>query len=124
LYDEIILHRIYDSENEKQVHRYDDELNSVMKDIYYREVKTIYSTNHLYWNRSVFERPSELSFWFDFLDSSGDLEKYSVKVIGQRSKVINDNNVKSIYYRETPEVIYTSPNDEYTGKTKSSYKYI
>lgn len=124
LYDEIILHRIYDSENEKQVHRYDNELNSVMRDIYYREVKTIYSTNHLYWNRSVFERPSELSFWFDFLDSSGDLEKYSVKVVGQRPKVINDNNVKSIYYRETPEVIYTSPNDEYTGKTKFSYKYI
>jgi hypothetical protein len=29
-----------------------------------------------------------------------------VKAIGNRSKAINDTNIKSIYFRETPSVIY------------------
>jgi hypothetical protein len=50
-----------------------------------------------------------LNFWFDFLDSRGELEQFNVKTIGNRAKVINDNNIKSIYFRETPSIIYKSP---------------
>ena len=58
------------------------------------------------WNTKVFEAPDQLNFWFDFLDTSGELEQFNVKAIGARSKSINDTNIKSIYFRETPSVIY------------------
>ena len=127
LYDEVIFHKIYDSISMDQVHAEEAEFkdleNEYIKDVYYQEIKTVYSTNHLYWNKTVFERPSNLSFWFDFLDTDGELNKYSVKIIGQRPKVINDNNVKSIYYRETPEIIYETPGTEIPER-KTNYRYI
>jgi hypothetical protein len=41
-------------------------------------------------------------------------------VIGSRPKVVNDNNIKSIYFRETPGIIYGD------GDTSSpaGYRYI
>lgn len=57
-----------------------------------------------YWNKDVYLNPSNLYFWFDFLDTEGELGKYSANKIGSRSKVINEPAIKSIYYKETPEV--------------------
>ena len=60
-----------------------------------------------YWNRLVFSDPASLLFWFDFLDANvGNLNKYSVKAIGDRTKVINDDDIKAIYYGEVPNLIY------------------
>lgn len=62
------------------------------------------------WNRAVISDPSSLLFWFDLLDpAGGDLQKYSISAIGNRSKVVNDNKVKSIVYKEVPTLIYISP---------------
>lgn len=75
-----------------------------------------------YWNRDVFESPETINFWFDFLDTPGELQQFNVKTVGSRSKAINDSTVKSIYFRETPSVIFTnniSEEDWLTG-----YKYI
>ena len=77
---------------------------------------------HPYWNKSVYERPEQLDFWFDFLDLHGELEQFSIKNIGRRPKTVNDNDVKAIYYKDTPEIIYTSgstTNVSYTG-----YSYL
>jgi hypothetical protein len=52
-----------------------------------------------------------LNFWFDFLDAEGELQQFSVKLIGNRPKAVNDKDVKSIYFRETPSIIYGAPND-------------
>ena len=62
------------------------------------------------WNRSVYEAPEVLNFWFDFLEAREDsvLGKYSVRNIGARTKSINDSAVKSIYFRETPGVVFAS----------------
>jgi hypothetical protein len=75
-----------------------------------------------YWNKYVYENPSLLNFWIDFLDTEGELNQFSVKVIGNRSKVINDKNVKAIYFRDTPEVIFVTQNEpiDYIG----GYRYI
>jgi hypothetical protein len=59
------------------------------------------------WNKSINSSPETLNFWFDFLDSEGQVEQYSVRKIGSRAKVINDNSIKAIYFRKTPEVIFT-----------------
>ena len=78
--------------------------------------------NKQHWNRKVFEAPETLNFWFDFLDSEGELSQFSVRNVGSRSKPVNDNNVKSIYFRETPSVIFTS--DISKENQIPSYKYI
>lgn len=68
-----------------------------------------------YWNKAVYENPETLNFWFDFLDTHGELLEYSVKNIGDRTKVVNDKDVKAIYYRETPETTYASPGSDFTN---------
>ena len=79
--------------------------------------------NRKYWHMDVFEAPHNLNFWFDFLDTEGALSQFNVKTNGARSKAINDNAVKSIYFRETPNVIFIEPNDS-PDLSQSGYKYI
>ncbi len=59
----------------------------------------------LYWNRAVFESPETLNFWFDFLDSDTELASFSVKSVGDRTKVINDDQAGAIFYKEIPGLI-------------------
>ena len=61
----------------------------------------------LYWSKDIKTNPEGLNFWFDFLEASGsELGKYSISSIGDRAKVTNDKNVKSIYYRTVPNIIF------------------
>ena len=75
-----------------------------------------------YWNKNVFEKPYLLNFWIDFLDAEGELSQFNVKTVGDRSKAISESTIKSIYFRETPNVIFTSniTSQEYLP----GYKYI
>lgn len=76
-----------------------------------------------YWHYNVSDCPEKLLFWFDFLDADGSqLGKYSVPAVGARSKALKDTNVKSIYYREVPKVIFQSGVEEYEHQT--GYTYI
>jgi hypothetical protein len=60
-----------------------------------------------YWNRDVYLDPSALVFWFDFFDGKEtDLSRFSVSAIGDRTKVINDDDIRAIYYGEIPNIIY------------------
>ena len=80
--------------------------------------------NNSYWNPNVircdvetdyqikFIAPEDMLFWFDFLDSNSALGKYKISVIGHRAKVINDDKVKAIFFREVPSVLWLSPDDE------------
>ena len=71
------------------------------QDNYYSE-----NDNDKYWTKKIHTDPYSLNFWFDFLDigEGAELSKYSVKKIGQRSKVDNQSSINSIYNKETPEV--------------------
>ena len=89
--------------------------NIVDNVIYYQKQSNYYDSfeKRAYWNKKIYEEPETLDFWFDFLDTEGELSKFSVKNIGAREKISNDKDVKSIYYRETPQVIlYTSGNNK------------
>lgn len=86
------------------------------------------SGSNKYWCKAIYEQPEVLNFWFDFMDGakteegmSSGLSQYDVKNIGARPKAINDSNVKSIYFRETPNVIYAEPGE--AGEL-SGYRYI
>lgn len=81
-------------------------------------------SDSLYWTLDLIDNPASLNFWFDFLDPSDpnsmdidSLGQFSVKSIGDRTKVVNDNAVTSIYFRKVPEVIFVKPED-YSGDTK------
>lgn len=76
---------------------------------------------HPFWRKDVYESPQSLNFWFDFLDASGELFQFSVKNVGRRPKVINDSSVKSIYFRETPDIIFKESGVE---EVMTGYKYI
>ena len=62
--------------------------------------------------KTVESEPYNLNFWFDFLDTTGDLGKYSVRAIGQRPKNVNNSNIKSIYYRQTPNFIFVDNSEK------------
>lgn len=77
------------------------------------------------WNTAITQDPDQLHFWFDFLDSDAELSKFSVHSIGDRPKVKNDNSIKSIYFRETPNVIFNlSDNLNTLEWNKTGYTYL
>jgi hypothetical protein len=49
-------------------------------------------------SEAVNNSPETLNFWFDFLDTHGELSKYSISAIGCRSKAVNNNKIKAIYF--------------------------
>ena len=69
--------------------------------------------------------PEMLNFWIDFLDPAGELEKYSISAIGSRPKANTDKDVKALYFRGAPEIIYYYPSESsITKNKKSGYTYI
>ena len=81
--------------------------------------------DHLaYWNKNVVLAPETLNFWFEFLDEAGELEQFAVPYIGSRAKSINDSNVSAIYFRETPNIIFTSSKDYDPDNINTGYVYI
>jgi hypothetical protein len=74
------------------------------------------------WNINKDAHPELLNFWFDFFDVNGDLSNFNVKAIGSRTKTINDSNIKSIYFKDTPDVIFVSSMT--SADENSAYTYI
>lgn len=83
--------------------------------------------DRIHWNKDVYESPETLNFWFEFLDTEGELSQFSVKNVGSRSKAVNDTAIKSIYFRETPAIIYTTDitiEEDKEERQLSGYRYI
>ena len=91
-----------------------------------------------YWNPDLFyfdwdtkaisfKNPESLLFWIDFAeqDEVPSLWQYSVPVIGRRSKSINDDKVKAIYFRDTPQILFVSEDyEEVQGEENLAYVRI
>lgn len=83
-----------------------------------------------YWNKDVAENPAGLNFWFELLDTDGEISKFSVAAIGDRSKTVNDSKIKAIYYQDTPLIIYYESNEDNKLKpedirySKPGYAYV
>ena len=90
----------YNITGQKKLH-YDNDLNNLSQAIVSE------NSQRKYWNLNVFKAPETLNFWIDFLDN-GDLSQFNVSQIGSRAKVVNDNKVTSIYFKEVPNIIITS----------------
>ena len=61
-----------------------------------------------YWIKTLLTAPDKLNFWFDFLDADSELGQFSVKAVGDRVKAVNDTSVTAIYFREVPDLIFTT----------------
>lgn len=75
----------------------------------YKDLGT--SINNIGWNINVIKLPQQLNFWFDFLDTEGELDQYSVRNIGTRPKAENDSDVKAIYFRDIPTILFLGIED-------------
>ena len=84
-------------------------------------------SNQLYWTLDLIENPAALNFWFDFLDAESELGQFSVPAVGDRSKAINDNDVTAIYFRQVPNLIFTTYEDYVNsdlGLNESGYNIV
>ena len=77
-----------------------------------------------FWNKSIIDTPETINFWFDLLDTNSELSQYSVEAIGRRTKVVNDTNIKAIFYEDTPTVIFVDDIRKYTAVSSGDYSYI
>lgn len=83
-----------------------------------------FNDSFAFWHKNVILAPETLFFWFDFLDEVGELEQFSVPYIGSRAKSINDSSVSAIYFRETPNIIFTSSKTYDPDNINTGYVYI
>jgi hypothetical protein len=83
---------------------YDSELIAEWRNLYNPMNKNWDAMNH--WNPDVFNDPGSINFWLDFIDTSSALGKYSIKNIGRRTKVVNNNDIKTVYNSEVPDVVF------------------
>ena len=110
----------YDSDNQKLIEKRED-----IKDFSYVSAETkeedpyarSWQSNH-YWNPDYFSyeeesdtpldilTPELLPFWIDFIDTESYLGQYCVDKIGRRSKVVKNDDIKSIMVRETPNILF------------------
>ncbi len=89
---------------------YDSELIAEWRNLYNPMNKNWDATNH--WNPNVFNDPGSINFWLDFIDTSSALGKYSIKNIGRRTKVVNNNDIKTVYNSEVPDVVFIEGLDQ------------
>ena len=115
LYNPIIL------ENDKLIQENNNYEYYTQKEI----INDVIPPKWLYWNKLVHTNPNMLNFWIDFLDTSGELGKYSTYKIGTRSKAINDNAVRTLFNPQTPEILYAvlSKGDTINDLISEEYAY-
>ena len=76
-----------------------------------------------YWNKNLINDPRSLIFWFDFLDTEGELKNFSVKEIGSRP-FQESKEVSSLYNTATPELQFIRYDDPEYDTAANAYTDI
>ena len=69
------------------------------------------TSKYHYWTKDLINAPAQLNFWFDFLDADSELGQFSVQAVGDRVKAVNDTSVTAIYFRQVPNLVFTTYKD-------------
>jgi hypothetical protein len=69
------------------------------------------SGTEMIWNPNTINNPALLDYWLDFLDSS-QLKQFSVKEIGRRTKVVNNDKIKAIANKTPDDIIFVDGETE------------
>lgn len=101
--------------------RYDEELIAEWRKLYDPD-KWGNNSTHKGWNSKVFTDPSSLTYWLDFIDSGAAIGKYSIDEIGRRSKVVNNNDVHTVYNNSIPDIIFVENNENSDSKIQELNK--
>lgn len=88
----------------------------------YKELEIFAGTTGMFntttgYHEDVEKNPAVLNFWFDFMDTGGEMGKYSIETIGHRPKAVNDSKTVAIYYKQVPQVLFIT-NQELEGLKK------
>lgn len=112
-----------DSEKEDRIKRHNEWFENKYwhPDIIYCQAE-LDNEGHNLPHTLYFKDPGKLLFWIDFIGEGSELEKYRMDKIGRRPKVVNDNDVKAIFFRDTPEILFIDPTD--TQPTESTLNYV
>lgn len=68
--------------------------------------------------------PELLPFWMDFISTEGYLGQYCVDKIGRRSKVVKNDDIKSIMVRDTPPILFVDGSAGESGNTDLGYTVV
>lgn len=72
------------------------------------------------WIQLLRTAPNEIGFWFDLTEGQPELNEFSISKIGDRLKTIKDTSIKSLFYKDTPNIIYYN-NNNYQYITTENY---
>lgn len=86
-----------------------EELIGFWRDLYDPNKEEWNSFNH--WNPDVQNHPENLIFWFDLIDTGSSIGNYSIGQIGRRTKAVNKKEIKTIYNKEVPDILFISPDE-------------
>lgn len=114
------------SPDEEDIPSYRQALEYDRNETYYSQFDDDFD-KETHWAWDVTNNPEGLNFWFDFLDTEGELTQYKVCKIGDRAKANNDTNIKSIYFRDVPTVIFVDVDTDIDTEKKkkgSGYTYV
>lgn len=103
---------------------YDAELLAYWRDIYDTMNEDWEATDG--WNPDVYDNPSALVYWLDFIDDNAAVNQFSVNTIGRRTQVENNQKVQALFYKDLPDIIFLTNPDEETLKRyeDSGQKYF
>ena len=76
------------------------------------------------WNYKLYYNPTALDFWFDFLEDGEIADKYSVKQIGLRTKAVNNDKIKAVYFTKVPLICYYTADGTEGWKDKTDDQVI
>ena len=94
---------------------------------YYEELLTewrkLYDPDSGGWNEDVYKNPEKLDFWLDIIDTASEIGKFSVSQIGRRSKINTNDDIKTVYNKAVPDIIFI-PAEEVTQELINYYDSI
>lgn len=84
-------------------------------------IKNNFSDLYVHWNKNIILSPKSLNFWLEFLDNNSDIIKYNVKNIGLRPITQENNAIRSVYFKNVPNIIYY---ENILKQKKTGYNYF
>lgn len=113
-------YKIYETnDNNEEIEKFDEEKWQEWNKNYGWNPYLVYCTSQP--SSITFTGEHTLKFWLEFINTDSELGKYRVSIIGRRPKVVNDSDVKAIFYRETPNVLFVDPASDEPRNNELSY---
>ena len=79
------------------------------KNYYYPELQNewtkIYDIENGNFYKEILDRPTDINYFLDFIDSDSSISNFSISNIGRRTKVVSDDKINCVFEPEIPKLI-------------------